>query len=79
MKIPGMLIFTLEAGDGYLPQPSDNWIIISSSSGNLLDYQLLQAGTFMLEESPSFQQNTYQFHLCFSLLLSHDDYSGSGL
>ena len=52
---PGVEVFTVEIIDGYLPQPADNWIIVSNSSGELLDYQLLQPGIFTLQavELPS--------------------------
>ena len=46
---PWVDAFTLIIEEGYLPDPVDNWVIVSDSDGQLLDYQLLQTGTFTLQ------------------------------
>ncbi len=46
---PGVEVFTLEIEEGYLPQPANTWVLVSNSDGELLDYQLLQPGTFSLQ------------------------------
>ena len=50
-EAPMSAIFTIEIGEGYLPQPADNWILVSNTDGQLLDYQSLQTGTIILQAS----------------------------